>query len=71
MRKLTLTGALVVFGAGSAPQIVFALAVCILWLNLVRYGYRFLFVDECSFNIEKLPYYGWAEKGKPLLIERF
>ena len=51
MRKLTLTGALVVFGAGSAPQIVFALAVCILWLNLVRYGYRFLFVVALSSSV--------------------
>jgi len=35
MRKLMLTGALVVFGAGTTPQIVFAIIVCILWLTLV------------------------------------
>ena len=45
MRKLTLTGALVLFGAGTAPQIVFALAVCILWFGLVT-NYKPFLADE-------------------------
>jgi len=35
MRKMILTGALVLFGAGTTPQVVTALAVCILWLTLI------------------------------------
>ena len=35
MRKMILTGALVLFGAGTSPQVVTALAVCILWLTLI------------------------------------
>ena len=35
MRKMILTGALVLFGAGTTPQVVTALAVCILWFGLV------------------------------------
>ena len=35
MRKMFLTGALVLFGAGTSPQVVTALAVCILWLTLI------------------------------------
>jgi hypothetical protein len=35
MRKMILTGALVLFGAGTAPQVVIALTVCILWFGLV------------------------------------
>ena len=35
MRKMILTGALVLFGAGTAAQVVAALAVCILWLTLI------------------------------------
>jgi hypothetical protein len=35
MRKMILTGALVLFGAGTTPQVVIALAVCIFWLQLV------------------------------------
>ena len=35
MRKTVLTGALVLFGAGTTLQLLAALAVCILWLALV------------------------------------
>jgi hypothetical protein len=35
MRKMILTGALVLFSAGTAPQVVVALTVCILWFGLV------------------------------------
>ena len=35
MRKMILTGALVLFGAGTTPQVVAALAVCIAWLMLI------------------------------------
>jgi len=35
MRKMILTGALVLFGAGTTAQVVTALAVCILWLTLI------------------------------------
>ena len=35
MRKMILTGALVLFGAGTTPQVVAALAVCILWFGLI------------------------------------
>ena len=35
MRKMILTGALVLFGAGTTPQVVTALAVCIMWFALV------------------------------------
>ena len=35
MRKMFLTGALVLFGAGTTPQVVTALAVCILWFGLI------------------------------------
>jgi hypothetical protein len=35
MRKMILTGALVLFGAGTAPQVVTALVVCIMWFGLV------------------------------------
>jgi hypothetical protein len=35
MRKTILTGALVLFGAGTTLQLLVALAVCILWLALV------------------------------------
>ena len=35
MRKMILTGALVLFGAGTASQLVLALSVCILWFGLV------------------------------------
>lgn len=35
MRKMILTGALVLLGAGTAPQLVIALSVCILWFGLV------------------------------------
>ena len=35
MRKMILTGALVLFGAGTSPPVVTALAVCILWLTLI------------------------------------
>jgi len=35
MRKMILTGALVLLGAGTTPQVVTALAVCILWLTLI------------------------------------
>ena len=34
-RKMILTGALVLFGAGTAAQVVVALAVCIFWFGLV------------------------------------
>ena len=35
MRKMVLTGALVLFGAGTTPQVVAALAICILWFGLI------------------------------------
>lgn len=35
VRKMILTGALVLFGAGSTPQVLTALAVCILWFALI------------------------------------
>lgn len=35
MRKMILTGALVLFGAGTAPQVVTALIVCVMWFGLV------------------------------------
>ena len=35
MRKMILTGALVLFGAGTTPQVITALAVCIAWFALV------------------------------------
>ena len=35
MRKMILTGALVLLGAGTTAQIITALAVCILWLTLI------------------------------------
>ena len=35
MRKMILTGALVLLGAGTTAQIISALAVCILWLTLI------------------------------------
>jgi hypothetical protein len=35
MRKMILTGALVLFGAGTAPQVVGALSVCILWFGII------------------------------------
>jgi hypothetical protein len=35
MRKMFLTGALVLFGAGTTAQVVTALAVCILWFGLI------------------------------------
>ena len=35
MRKMVLTGALVLFGAGTTPQVVTALAVCIFWFALI------------------------------------
>ena len=35
MRKMILTGALVLFGAGTTPQVVAALAVCIGWCTLI------------------------------------
>jgi len=35
MRKMFLTGALVLFGAGTTPQVVTALAVCILWFGII------------------------------------
>jgi hypothetical protein len=35
MRKMLLTGALVLFGASTTPQVVSALAVCILWFALI------------------------------------
>ena len=35
MRKMILTGALVLFGAGTTPQVVAALTVCIAWFALI------------------------------------
>lgn len=35
MRKMILTGALVLFGAGTTPQVVTAITVCILWFALI------------------------------------
>ena len=35
MRKMLLTGALVLFGAGTTPQVVAAITVCILWSALI------------------------------------
>jgi hypothetical protein len=35
MRKMILTGALVLFGEGTTTQVVAALAVCIVWLTLI------------------------------------
>ena len=35
MRKMILTGALVLFGEGSTSQVVTALAVCVAWLTLI------------------------------------
>ena len=35
MRKMILTGALVLFGAGTTPQVVTALAVCIFWFGII------------------------------------
>ena len=35
MRKMILTGALVLLGAGTTPQVVTALAVCILWFGVI------------------------------------
>ena len=33
-------------------------------------GIKFIFIDEQSYNIERGTYYGWEEKGKPLVIPR-
>jgi hypothetical protein len=35
MRKMILTGAMVLFSAGTTPQVVTALAVCIFWFGLI------------------------------------